>query len=167
MYFVESRRRTTVLTTKNLPSPRSTSTQSDNNYNNDKASSNTSLETAASTPSPPTSATVDAALEASILEQKRERERKHGLRRLRELLSTCDAVMSVSSLWLNEKSKTNKFILALDFIDWHLRSFSQVVFINNSISGLVIMISLLAGDWRQVRCSRLADFSQYSTWKLR
>lgn len=92
------------------------------------------------------------ALEAAILSQKRDREReKHGLQRVRELLSLIDAVMSVSSLWLSDKSKHHKSILALDFLDWHLRSFSQVVFINNSISGLAIMLSLIVGDWRQVK----------------
>jgi solute carrier family 14 (urea transporter) len=62
--------------------------------------------------------------------------------------------------WLSAHAAGNKWwAKALEFMDGAcLRSFSQVVFINNSLSGLVILVSLIAYDYVLGLLALLAAF---------
>jgi urea transporter len=62
--------------------------------------------------------------------------------------------------WLASHSKAKRWAMLLEFLDGScLRSFSQVVFINNSLSGLVIFVSLLAYDYVLGLLALLAAFT--------
>lgn len=62
--------------------------------------------------------------------------------------------------WLASHSKLKRWAMLLEFLDGScLRSFSQVVFINNSLSGLVIFVSLVAYDYVLGLLALLAAFT--------
>ncbi len=61
--------------------------------------------------------------------------------------------------WLAARSEHSRLWLAVEFLDGScLRAFSQVVFANNSLAGLVILASLIAHDYEQGLMSLLGAF---------
>jgi urea transporter len=79
--------------------------------------------------------------------------------RLLRVWSFVDSTNEPLVEWLAARSEQSRLWLAVEFLDGScLRAFSQVVFANNSLAGLVILASLIAHDYEQGLMSLLGAF---------
>lgn len=63
--------------------------------------------------------------------------------RFQRYWSHVDGVMFEFECGLEERVAKNRWLKPLQFVDWNLRGVSQVMFVNNPLSGLIIAVAML------------------------